>query len=104
VFEFLSRMTKHHFKTAQAVAALEDAGVLIDWPISTKRGGSASVLLRVDDAAMSQVAGDQLAQLQRIGALSIAYAQMLSTHQLPRLQALAYASAEGRLCWVFEWA
>lgn len=92
VFEFLSRMTKHHFKTAQAVAALDDADVLTDWPMTTKDSAAIGGLLRVNDAAMNQLTGDQLARLQRIGALSIAYAQMLSTHQLPRLQAMAAAN------------
>lgn len=92
VFEYLTRITKHYLKTAQAVAALDDAGLLIDWPVATKNGAATAGLLRVNDAAMNQLTGDQLAQLQRFGALNIAYAQMLSTHQLPSLQALAAAN------------
>ena len=92
VFQFLTRMTKHYLKTAQAVAALDSVGLLADWPITTLDSAGSAGLLRVNDAAMNKLTGEQLARLQQCGALSIAYAQMLSTHQLPRLQALAAAN------------
>lgn len=89
IFTFLSKLTKHYVLTERAVQALNDAGVLTPWPLADHQGSTIGGLLRVDDAKLAKVSAETLVKLHKTGALAIAYAQAISTHQLPALKHLA---------------
>ncbi|MFP4495587.1 MAG: SapC family protein [Halochromatium sp.] len=89
IFQFLGQLAQHLARTEQAVAALEAATLLVPWTIEDEHGEPLRGLLRVDEAKLAEVAPEMLAELHRQGALALAYAQMISTHRLPALQARA---------------
>ena len=89
IFQFLGQLAQHLARTEQAVAALEAATLLIPWEIEDEQGEPLRGLLRVDETKLTKITTETLAELHRQGALALAYAQMISTHQLPALQARA---------------
>lgn len=97
VFEFLAKLEKHYAKTQQAVDALSEAGVLIPWQLNGTNGEPLPALYRIDEAAFSQLDDAAFAELRKKGALAIAYAQLLSTHQLPALKQRAEAISPGNV-------
>jgi hypothetical protein len=89
IFQFLGQLAQHLARTEQAVAALETAGLLIPWTIEDEQDQPLRGLRRVDETALAKLEAEPLAELHRQGALALAYAQMVSTHQLPALQTRA---------------
>lgn len=89
VFTFLGQMARHYPRTDQAVKALDAAGVLSDWPLSDHHGRPIRGLLRLDEGKLAGIDAETLGTLHRAGALPLAYAQAISTHQLPALKTLA---------------
>lgn len=89
IFQFLGQLSRHMVHTEQVVAALEAARLLKPWAIEDAQGQQLRGLRQVDETALAKVSAETLAELHRQGALALAYAQLVSTHQLPVLQTRA---------------
>ncbi|MCO5070621.1 MAG: SapC family protein [Rhizobiaceae bacterium] len=89
----LEMYEKSRLHTVHAAAALEQAGVLAEWPIKFKgpKGAeiSATGLMRVDEKALSELDDATYLKLRKIGALPMAYAQIISMSRLGALAQLA---------------
>lgn len=94
--EFLQQVHQGEQITAKAVQQLAQAGLLEPWLLNIQmsqgeqdRGHTQlQGLFRINEAALKQLKGDQIEPLVRSGALSLAYAQLLSTHRLSGLARL----------------
>lgn len=86
VADFLGLYEKNRLITQQAVASLVDADLFIPWVVSRSGdktpGALHPGLHRIDEKALQALSGDKLQSLARSGALSLAYAQILSQHRL----------------------
>lgn len=89
VVDFLVPLTQHLQRTSNAAQALYDAGVLSEWKLTDHEGNLLQGLLRLDEKKLSHITPDALAQLQKVGALAIGYAQGLSTQHLSVLKRFA---------------
>lgn len=79
------------------VEALQREGLLEPWPIEfTDADGTKQVagMLRVNETALNSLPADRFAALRDTGALPVAYAQLLSMHNIATLKRLTRASAE----------
>ena len=79
---------------ATAAQRLEEAGVLEDWEPKVEVAGQSWTLKglrRVSESALNALDDETFAGLRSGGALAMAYAQLLSTAQLPKLVRLAEA-------------
>jgi hypothetical protein len=91
VLDFLTAIERSRKATELAVAALAQASVIRPWDIKVKAGEQEKPvqgLYRVDEDAMSKLSDAEFLKLRRAGALSFAYAQLLSVGQLAVLQHL----------------
>lgn len=78
----------------RAAAALDKAGVVTDWSPAVEVDGQRRRLTGlkcVDESALNALAGDRFLALRDQGAIALAYAQLLSMAQLPRLVRLSRA-------------
>lgn len=91
VLKFLTELEQHLFKTQQAVDLLSQMDLLVPFKISNLAGGQLEGVLQVDEAKLNQLSDDQWLQLRRSGGLAIAYAQIISSGQIPALHALGKA-------------
>ncbi|WP_404471162.1 SapC family protein [Vreelandella venusta] len=87
--EFLKQCEQSRQVTAACVQKLADAGVIEEWPLQIGRGEGQEPLKvnglhRISEQALNSLDAETLHGL-RGGPLSLAYAQMLSTHQLGEL-------------------
>ena len=89
VVKMLQAQTRHNHFTQLAVDALAQHQLLTPWHLHDAQGLPISGLHRINEEALQQLSASTLHALLRTGSLAIAYAQMLSTHQLRRLQKLA---------------
>lgn len=98
IMEFLGKIETNRQQTMFAAAALDEAGVLAPWPIKIRsRDGVESAvqgILRVDERALNALDDAAFAKLRKVGALPIAYVQMVSMARLDLLQRLAKEKAE----------
>ncbi|PCM45255.1 SapC family protein [Marinobacter sp. ANT_B65] len=90
---FLEKLQKATAVTQALVRQLGDAGVVAPWPLTTRRsakeeGQKIEGLYHIDEAALRALNPDVLGQLVGSGALSVAYAQLLSEHRLQGLSRL----------------
>lgn len=85
----LGKQAKHFALTDRACHVLKEAGVLTPWQLTDHKGNPIAGLWRTDEHALAQATADTLVRLQKSGGLAIAYAQAISTHQLPALKQLA---------------
>jgi hypothetical protein len=82
VLEFLGQLDRERFVTQQATAALNEAGLIQPWPLSVTicgRETAVNGLHRIDEAALHALDDAEFCQLRRFSALSLAYAQLLSS-------------------------
>ena len=90
--DFLTALESNRLATSLAVSSLTQAGVVKPWPITIKsEQGDRTVngLHCVDEAALNALANEEFIKLRATGALTIAYAQLLSMGQLGVFQHLA---------------
>ncbi|MBZ0332561.1 SapC family protein [Halomonas sp. ANAO-440] len=89
IFTFLKQWQTHDLRTRHAVNALAECEVLVPWVVETHHGGSLPGLFRVDESRLCALEDEPYLELKRRGALPLAYAQMLSTHQVAALERMA---------------
>src|SRR5690606_25788129 len=102
VLNFLGQIAANRVATKQACAVLQKHNLIQPWPIKVQaEGGEQNVqgLFRIDEAAMNQLDPEPLAELQKSGALPMAFCQLLSMQHLAKLGKLAqqHAAAEAAL-------
>ena len=90
--DFLNQCENSRRQTADAVRLLDEAGVIESWPLQLQledsgRKHGVEGLYRVSESALNALADDAYARL-RGAPMAMAYAQMFSTRQLPRLAEL----------------
>lgn len=89
IIDFLGRMAKHYALTERAAGALERHGLLKPWLIKDEQGqATLGGLMQVDESKLAGLDAAALSELHRLGALALAYTQLISTQQLPKLWAL----------------
>ena len=98
IFDAVTALERNRKLTEAAVAALAQVAVIRPWPITITFGGAERKiegLHRIDEAAFRALTDDVFLGLRSTNALAVAYAQLLSTHQLRVFQRLekVHASA-----------
>lgn len=81
VMDFLTKVEQNRYVTQQAVDALSEAGVLVQWdPVVRTENEERTIpgLFRVDEKAMNQLDDQAFLALRSAHALSLAYAQLYS--------------------------
>ena len=94
---FLSQLEQSRIATAAACAVLQKHAVFQPWKITVKTGSSeqqVAGLHQIDEAALNALSGEAFLEIRLAGALPVAYCQLLSMQQLPRLGQLAEANAK----------
>lgn len=92
IIGFLGELNNNRLLTQQACAALHQCNALVPWQItvgSKENPTTLQGLYRVDEAALSQVSDADYLNLRQLGALPMAYAQLLSMGRLGQLAAMA---------------
>jgi hypothetical protein len=88
LLDFLSAIESSRQPTLDACAALHAKGLLVPWSIEIKTDSGPRMLeglYRVDEAAMNALPDDAYLELRRVGAIAMAYAQLMSMPQLAGL-------------------
>lgn len=91
--QFLEKI-EHGQKTTQVlVSQLSEAGVIVPWNLNARNpkgesGFEVKGLYHIEEAALRALAPEQLSELAKSGALSVAYTQLLSEHRLKGLSRL----------------
>lgn len=96
VLNFLSQVASNRQATQRACAALQQHNLIQPWPVKLQsENGEQTVdgLFRIDEAALNALDIQSLDELRTLGALPIAYCQLLSMQHLPKLGQLAQAHA-----------
>ncbi len=99
VLEFLAKTRQSMEASERAAALLAEKGVLEPWPLKLKDGETekrVDGVLRVSEAALAKLSGDDLAALRDGGGLPLAYAQLISMGNIALLSTLAQAHAKAR--------
>lgn len=94
VLSYLRQVEQHRRQTLPPCDALATYGLLKPWTLEfTRPQGSLKLegIYTIDEARLNSLSGEVLAKLRDAGALTLAYAQMLSSHLLPQLDRLAQA-------------
>ena len=89
VIHFLQAAHQNQQLTDHLVGELAKAGLIQPWVINTQRDGKLTNiegLHRIDEQALRNLPADAVAQLNTMGALEIAYAQLLSEPRIERLK------------------
>lgn len=100
VLEFLGQVAAGRQVTRRACAMLQEYGLIQPWPIKLQAGADAAAsrsvegLFRIDEAAFNALPGEALQRLRDVGALQLAYCQLLSMQHLAGLERLAQAHAQ----------
>jgi hypothetical protein len=92
VLSFLEKTQSSREATERICAALNAEGLLVPWAIQIKvPDGKRKLegLYRVDEAKLQNLSGDSLKKLNQVGALSVAYCQLVSMHNIQLLATLA---------------
>lgn len=89
IVQFLMELEKHLYLTQQAVQSLADLDLLKPLDLHTIQGQPIEGVLQVDEEKLNQLDDQKWLQLRRQGGVPLAYAQMISTQQLPRLKSWA---------------
>lgn len=90
---FLENLYKATEVTRSVVAQLAEAGVIVPWQLKLAAANGADPvgvqgLYHIDESALRTLPAPILAELAASGALSVAYAQLLSEHRLQGLRRL----------------
>ncbi|MDO8277953.1 MAG: SapC family protein [Burkholderiaceae bacterium] len=97
IFDFLIQAESSQAVTQKICAALRAAGVLEPWPLTVESGGASHPvggLFRVSESALNALPDEAFLELRRAGGLPLAYAQLVSMHNLNALGTLAHARAQ----------
>jgi hypothetical protein len=89
MLELVSQIERSRVATQAAVDALQAAGLIQPWPLNMQQGDQTipvEGLYCIDEAALLAVQDDVFLTLRKAGALTLAYAQLLSMSQLDKLQ------------------
>lgn len=90
---FLNAFEKSRQQTLFAAKALDEAGLLTPWSIKVRtpdgKEGAFGGIYRIDEPALNALDEAAFLKLRKVGALPIAYAQLLS---IPRLEVLTRLS------------
>lgn len=88
VLDFLAQVQQNRAVTERICSALAQYGLIQPWPISLQMEGDArrvEGLFRIDETALNALPAESLAALHQVGALPVAYCQLLSMQHLPQL-------------------
>lgn len=90
IVSFLTRLQQAVRLTQSIVAQLDEAGLIVSWTPrwsteASPPGQPLGQLFHIDESRLRALPADHLASLARNGALSAAYAQLLSEHRLSYL-------------------
>jgi hypothetical protein len=91
ILNFLLEVKASLAVTQEAVNALADAGLITPWEINLKQGEQVvpvKGLFGIDEAALNRLEDKNFLTLRKSGALAIAYAQLMSTNRIARLESL----------------
>ncbi len=97
IVSFLQQVEKNRAATDLAVSALAGAGVVTEWPLKIKQGDTQKPvkgLYRIDEARLNTLDSDAFLKLRKSGALSMAYAQLLSMTNIMLFEKLARSRKE----------
>ena len=98
ILNLLTQIERSSIATQAAIAALASAGLIQPWPLRLQQGDQPAAavdgLFRIDEAAMNALSEENFLKLRGNGAFAVAYAQLLSMHQLGLLQRLDQVQAE----------
>ena len=88
--DFISQCEKNRQLTIKACASLKDAGLIQSWPISVERGKNLPPqkidgMHCINEEKLNSIDAETLASLRDQGALTLAYAQILSMAQMEQL-------------------
>ena len=89
IADFLIELEQHRYRTNIAVQSLADFQVLKPLDLRTVNGLVIEGVYQVDEEALNKLDDQKWLLLRKQGGLALAYAQMISTQQLPRLKAWA---------------
>ncbi len=96
--EFIQRFEMSRQRLQACIQALKDSDVIAPWHVSLNDDSDEetplSGLFHINEAKLKALQGAELEQLNQSGALSIAYAQLLSEHRLSGLVKLSNAVAK----------
>ena len=91
ILEFLAEIEASRTATQRAVDALADAGLVTPWALNLRQGENivpVEGLFQIDEVTLNNLDDADFLILRESGSLSVAYAQMLSMHQLVVLERL----------------
>lgn len=94
VLNFLTHVSSSRHSTQRACTVLQEHGLLQPWPIKVqgKQGVQDVVgLFRINEGALNSLSSEGLGAVRDVGALSLAYCQLLSMQHLGQLGQLAQA-------------
>lgn len=95
IMQLLEQIENDRKTGYQACSILNKHNLLKEWPIQVRVGAgevqTLSGLLQVDNEALNKLSTESFGELQSYFAIVVAYTQLVSFHQLPRLHALAQA-------------
>ena len=93
VMSLLSNIERSRIVTQVAVDALQSEGLIQAWPLNIQTGEqtlAVNGLYRIDEAGLNALPEDSFLRLRKVGALPVAYAQLLSMNQLAQLSTAAF--------------
>jgi len=96
ILNFLNQVDQSRRATVAACAALNQYKLFSPWPITVKSdAGEQQVagLFQINESALGQLPAQALYELAQVGALPVAYCQLLSMQHLPVLGQLAQERA-----------
>ncbi|GAA4403982.1 SapC family protein [Quisquiliibacterium transsilvanicum] len=99
VFVFLQKVRADRQATQRICDALAEERLIIPWPLTVKDGGreiSLQGLHRIDEDRLKALGAETLHRLHGMGAVGVAYAQLLSLQHLKILGRLAQLHAQWR--------
>ena len=79
--------------TAHACSTLDKHGVIKPWPVTTVIGGrnyKLEGLYKIDESVLNSLPGEAFLELRAVGALPVAYCQLLSEQHLEKVSALGH--------------
>jgi len=97
VLDFLQTVAKNRVLTDRAVDALNEAGLIVEWPLNVKVGDQETKLpnlYKIDEAGLNRLSGETFLNLRKSGSLPIAYTQLLSMGNVRLFQQLAQKSGQ----------
>lgn len=97
ILSFLSGKAWGEASLAKACGALHTAGIIEPWPVAVQENGSerrVADLHRINESSLNALDDITFGHLRRAGAVSVAYAQLLSMGNLQTLGQLAQARVQ----------